>query len=547
MARAVPGAHWDGRWHIRAWVVDDPTPRAAAVLLKLFPELSERHPELLPLRETLLLDARPFDNATPHGRRVNAPHVEAALAADGFSLYDYQALDLGYLADVLRLHHGAYIAWERGLGKTLAACALAEELQAQRILVVAPNTAKLSVWLPELQRFIPDVGIRVMPNNKQQRQKVMDDVRNDRFGDDTFREPRIKVLVAHYESLPLIAKERKDWSGWDKYGEWDLVVMDEAHRLANPKTQLHRAARRIPSRYKLALSGSMIQNRPEEIYGVLHWLWPERYASQWRDWNNRYLEYVDSGYGKVLIGPKPSAVKAMRSELGVFTVYRRKDDELDLPTKTDQTLYVDLSPGQRRAYEELRQEYVTQLDSGDTVVAVKPIVMLTRLRQLATGLDLLAETVRDSSKLDLAVDLIRDDPDSGYVVFSWYKAAAYALTDRLRELGEEVYLVTGDTPQRKRADAIKAFQAGGAGRIFVGTISTLGESVNLHRATNAIFLDRSWNPAANAQAEDRLYRIGQDRPVTITHIVARDTVDELRVLPTLTEKENLRRMILGGV
>lgn len=82
--------------------------------------------------------------------------------------------------------------------------------------------------------------------------------------------------------------------------------------------------------------------------------------------------------------------------------------------------------------------------------------------------------------------------------------------------------------------------------MFIGTISTLGESVTLHRANNAIFLDRSWNPAANQQAEDRIYRIGQERPVTITHIVAKDTVDEENVLPALADKQALRRMILGG-
>jgi SNF2 family DNA or RNA helicase len=89
------------------------------------------------------------------------------------------------------------------------------------------------------------------------------------------------------------------------------------------------------------------------------------------------------------------------------------------------------------------------------------------------------------------------------------------------------------------------FQAGER-RVFVGTLATLSESVNLQRASNAIFLDRHWNPATNVQAADRIYRIGQTKPVTITHLVARDTVDELRVLPALASKEALRRSIFGG-
>jgi SNF2 family DNA or RNA helicase len=533
LARAVPGAYWNPTE--KSWVVEDPTPRAAVVVLSLFPELRDKHPELIALRDEVLSDARPFDNATGYDRRITAPRCEAALRTDEHDWYEYQSIDLGYLADVLRMHGSAYVGWERGLGKTLGACALAENLDAQRILVVCPNTAKETVWAPEVERFLGK-KVWVMPNGSpEKRKRVMDDVeRSDEC-----------ILVAHYEALNLIAKERSRNQGWDKYGEWDLVIADEAHRLSNPKTLMNRSIKRVPARYRLALSGSIIQNHPEEIFGVLTWLFPTQYARKWADWNDRYLDYVKSGYGKILVGPKPGRIEAMRKELGVFTVYRRKKDELDLPPKTEQSLYVDLSPKQRAAYDELRDSYVTTLDSGESVVAIQPVVMLTRLRQVASGLGLVSGEVTDSSKLDLAVELIRDDPDNPYVVFTWYKESANELGRRLRDLKEEVYVVTGDTKAPDRATYIKDFQAG-SHRVFIGTISTLGESVNLHRAADAIRLDRSWNPAANEQAEDRLYRIGQDRPVTITDIVARDTVDDLRVLPRLADKDALRRAILGG-
>jgi SNF2 family DNA or RNA helicase len=287
-------------------------------------------------------------------------------------------------------------------------------------------------------------------------------------------------------------------------------------------------------------------NHPEEIYGRLNWMFPDQYSSKWRDWNDRFLEYVESGYGKVLIGPKPERLDEMRQELGVFTVYRRKLDELDLPPKTEQTLRVQLSPKQRAAYRELQDSLVATLDTGEQVVGLQPVVLLTRLRQVATGLDLVSRSISDSSKIDLACELVADNPDDPFVIFSWFKEAANVCADRLRASGEVVHLVTGDTPQRDRAGAIQAFQ-GGHGRVFVGTISTLGESVNLHRASQAIFLDRSWNPAQNEQAADRIYRIGQSRPVTITYLVAADTVDELKVLPVLNTKEQIRRMILGGL
>jgi SNF2 family DNA or RNA helicase len=538
MARAVPGAFWDR--DAKAWLLASPTPRGATVALKMFPELAVKHPELEQLRDSVLGDVRPFDNATPYDRWIgdvlearDEQWVTAALDEAGQSFYKFQNLDLGYIADVLREHGGAYLGWERGLGKTLGTCALIEELNCKRTLVVAPNTAKDSVWRAELTRFLPDHEVFVLPNTKSKRERMLSWI--GRTATTPF------VLVVHYEALTIIGG--KDGRGWKKYGEWDLVVADEAHRLKNPSTKMARAIKKIPTKMKLALSGSIIQNHVEELFSPLQWLFPDNYKSKWRDWNDRYLDYVDGGYGRICVGVKPERIEDMREELGAFMVYRRKEDELDLPPKTEQTLYVDLSPGQRRAYNELADTCLTQLSDGSVVKAADGLVMLTRLRQVATGLSLVGHEVDDSSKIDLAVELIQDSEDEAFVVFSWFKAAAHTLAKRLS--GTECFVVDGDVKQDVRADFIDRFQAGER-RVFIGTLSTLGESVNLQRASNAIFLDRSWNPAANVQAADRIYRIGQDKPVTITQIVARNTVDEFNVMPTLANKEALRALILGG-
>jgi SNF2 family DNA or RNA helicase len=534
MARSIPCSRWDR--DERAYYLEEPTPRAAAVALRLFPSLGHTHPQLAEIRDLLRQDVRPFDNAAAFAGTTHAPTVMHTLAREGKSLYEFQDLDIAYVEAVLRQHGGAYIGWERGLGKTLATCCLIDSLEAQRTLVVAPNTAKDSVWRDELEHWFPDFDIEVLPNEKRKRERLLEDLR-------TTGSERPLVLVVHYEALHIIAG--KNGRGWDKYGEWDLMVLDEAHRIANPKTKMARAAKKVPARARVALSGSIIQNHAEELFSVLQWLHPDRYKSKWRDWNDRFLDYVDGGYGRVCVGVKPERLDEMRTELGVFMVYRRKEDELDLPSKTEQTLLVDLSAQQRRVYEELRDSYLSRLDDGAVVKASDGLVLLTRLRQVATGLDLLAEDVADSSKLDLALELIEDNQDEQFVVVSWYKAAAYALTERLEARNIPTFVVTGDTAQSERADCFSAFTSGDA-RVLVGTLSTMGESVNLQTASNAVFLDRSWNPATNAQAADRIYRIGQTKPVTITHIVARDTVDELNVLPALQNKDALRRIILGG-
>jgi SNF2 family DNA or RNA helicase len=407
------------------------------------------------------------------------------------------------------------------------------------VLVVAPNTAKEPVWGAELARFLPHYEVVVMRNTRSQRDKDLNHVKTLR------KAGRPVILVLHYEALDILHHTDRTDVTWRQLGEWDLIVADEAHRLSNPKAKMVKALKKIPTKRKLALSGSIIQNHAEELFSPLQWLFPERYRSKWRDWNDRYLDYVENGYARICVGVKPERIEEMRQELGVFMTYRRKEDELDLPAKTEQTLLVPLSPQQRKHYDQLLEECMTQLDDKTVVKAAEGLVMLTRLRQIATGLDLLGHEVTDSSKCDLAIEMIEDTPDEATVVFTWFKANARSMHERLEAKGIPSFLVTGDVSQKNRNDYIKRFQAG-EGRVFIGTLSTLGESVNLQRANNVIRLDRSWNPGQNVQSTDRVYRIGQQQKVIITDLVAANTVDEYRVLPVLAGKESLRQMILGG-
>lgn len=421
------------------------------------------------------------------------------------------------------------------MGKTIGSMCLAEGLDTKYVLAVVPNTAKVPVWQPELEAYVGSRydHIFVLPNQKKRREWVLDRVQTAK------QEGKSCILVVHYESLAIIAG--KSGRGWDKYGEWDLIVADEVHRIKNPKAKMTRALKKIPTRMKLGLSGSIIQNHAEELFSPLQWLYPERYKSKWRDWNDRYLDYVEGGYSKVFVGILPDKLDELRAELGVIMVYRRKEDELDLPERIDEDRFVELTAGQRKVYDELVGTCMAQLDSGEFVAADDGLPMLIKLRQVATGLDLLAEDVADSSKLDVAVEMIEDNPDEQFVVFSWFKAACTALQERL---GEGV-VVTGDVRQEHRDPLIDKFKSGEE-RVLICTISTMGESQNFQNANNAIFLDRSWNPSDNTQAEDRIYRMGQENKVTITHLIAKDTVDEHRVTPTIVNKDSLRRMILGG-
>lgn len=550
-ARAVPGARWNPE--AGAWTLDDPTPRAAVVALKLFPHLMHTNPELVELRDSLMVDAKPVDYASQLGLRIGAPRVRAEMAKRGWSLGeamvtpldagpDYQEIDLGYGAACLRQHGGFYLGWARGLGKTIGTAALLDDLDCSSSLIIAPNSSKASTWADELEWAAPWLQVLVLPNDRAQRAACL--VNAKRLHD----EGTPFALIVHYEALAVIAGTGRSKAalgdGWKKLKiEWDIKVADEGHRFANPDAKQSRAGKMIPARLRLVLSGSVFQNRWEEMFGPLRFLFPERYKAKHRDWNLRFLDYVSNGYGDICVGILPDRADAMRDELGRFMVVRDKKN-LAIPS----TELVELSPGQRAVYDDLADTLLAELPNGERIKSSDGIALLTRLRQVATGLDVFdPAVVRDSTKLERAVEVIRRHWDRGddYVVFGWYKPSLQALRQRLDAEGIDCWVIDGDVPQKQRAEIIKNFQ-NGQKRVLLGTISTMGESINLQRANHVIRVDRSFNPAMNQQAVDRVDRQGQQRECYLTDIIAEHTVDDLVVLPNLANKSALRAVVFGG-
>ncbi|MCW0193371.1 MAG: DEAD/DEAH box helicase [Rhodococcus sp.] len=558
-ARSIPGASWSPERG--EWVFDtDAGPDAALIALKLFPDIRlALDPSYVKELEHSATDARPFDHATEwlgeRDPKVLLPGVPDSILG---ALYPYQAADLAYTAARLNADGAAYLGWDRGLGKTLGAITLCFVCNARRVVVVCPNSSKRSVWGPEFGKWDEHCLLGrtfYLDGTARRRGLVLGEWAADGG-----------VLIVHYEALRLVE--------WKKLPPADLVIVDEAHRLANGSAsgrspKFYKALKQIRTKNKLALSGSLIVNGPEDFFGANHWLFPTVYRSKWRDWNDKYLRYVEGGFGKVLVGIKPDRLDDMRDELGAFTVVRRKEDELPgLPERIVQVVKVELSPHQRRVYNDLAERFIADLgvdsvagdgvdheegvggsaprDGKTRIVVGSVLAQLGKLRQVACGLDLLDGELKDSSKLDLAEQLVQDNLPRKTVVFTWHRATATALHERLNARGITSAVVTGDVAMKERAHIVESFQECDDPAVLIATIKTLGESVTLHAASDLIFVESSWTPADMEQAADRVYRIGQRHRVTITNIVAADTVDETRVLPRVADKAAMRRMVFGG-
>lgn len=526
----MPSAWWEPE--LRAWVFDPTTDtRATTVALKLFPHVRSEVPaDILEAIEKENALGR-FDVSAKWAAGYSAeqllPTVPAAIRD---RLYRYQVEDVAYALARLRTDGGAYLGWDRGLGKTLGAIAVGHGLGASRVIIVTPASSKQTVWVPEFGKWDAGRNVIDVGSSKRHRDRALAEWLTDGG-----------VLLVHYEALRLLPVDKL---------RCDLVIVDEAHRLSRggPGASVpafYKALRKIKSQYRLLLSGSIIVNGPEDFFGALHYLFPVVYRSRWRDWNDKYLQYVNGGFGRVFVGINPATSGAMHEALAAFLCVRHKRDELPgLPERIDITLEVDLSPAQRRVYTDLAEQFISTLPDGSQLTVGTHIAQLVKLRQVASGLDLLGTDFVDSSKLDLATELVRDNLPNKTVVFAWHRATVDSLSARLSDVKHVT--VHGGVPQAQRTAAVEAFQTNPDVKVIIATIKTLGESVTLHAAADLVFVESSWTAADMDQAADRVYRIGQDRRVTITHIVAKDTVDETLVLPKVTSKADMRKLLLGG-
>jgi hypothetical protein len=446
------------------------------------------------------------------------------------------------------------ILWDRGLGKTTATAAFIQKGNFTRSVVVCRNDTKGPVWEKQLAHdpgLLPDHRIVILPNPKAQRERQLREIAEGRYDDERW------VWIIHYEAIALIAGnktvrmgevtekiQKGAGDGWQKLGRFDFMAYDEGHRLANynPNSKKNPQFGRGLSRmrrntdYAVNLTGSGVTNRPEDMFGQLHYILPKTYRAKWADWNDRFLDYVDDGYRRTCIGFKAETLDTLRRELGVFSVYRRKDEVFDLPPLIHDDIELELVGEQRRAYEEVRDQFWTIIEERG-IKATNPMEQLHHLRRIATY----HKGVGYGVKMDYALRELEESPDDQFVVFTWYKEPGHALAEAL---GDEVVVVDGDVPIRHRGELLARHERGLA-RILVGSIATLGESLNLQYCHEAIRLDRDWNPEVNGQTLDRLYRNGQETRVTMRDLWAAGTIDTLTVRPNLSSKESLRKALFA--
>jgi len=512
---ALEGAAWSPM--TKCWIVDASPANVASLsaMTNLPPELEA----MLPTPERVHFEDREewLTSATPYAHQREA--VAAAI----------QTFDSG--------RPGFALLMEMGCGKTLAAIEIALRLarrgRVARILVVSPS-AVIPVWTTEIAAFVPEgysVEVRELIGSRPKRLKALQELAW--CGDNG---ARILVAVVNYESSWRIADELIAWAP-------DLVIADESQRIKGHASKQTKGVTAIGSRAanRLALSGTPVTNGPLDVFAQWRFLDPSIFGRGYFPFRARYA--IMGGFeGKQVVGFK--ALDELTRKAHAIAYRVTKEQALDLPETTDVFVPVDLSPAERRAYDELKRESVVAFSDGETSVS-NVLVRLLRLQQIAGGnvpKDDGSVEVLGSSKADAVIELVEDAVSGGgkVVVFCRFRAEISELAARV----PGALVMTGDTPQADRGELVRHFQEDADARVLIAQIQVGGAGITLHAASTMIFSSLSFSYGDYEQAKARIHRIGQASPCTYYHVIAKGTVDEL-IVEALRNKGNVADLIVN--
>jgi len=457
--------------------------------------------------------------------------IEPADPPDGFRarLREYQRYGLGWLQFLREFGFGGILADDMGLGKTLQTLAhILTEKRAGRLqlpcLVVAP-TSLLFNWRAECRRFAPELKVLMLHGPH----------RRGLFG---WIEENDLVLT----SYPLILRD----IDWLVEHEFEVLVLDEAQAIKNPRALVSRQVRRLRARNHLCLTGTPLENHLGELWSLFDFLMPGLLGSQVHF--RRHVRNPVERHGES--EPRQWLERRIRP---FFLRRSKREVAPELPAKTEITRQVALTEAQHRLYERTRvvlHDKVRRALAEKGVEQSRIVVLdaLLRLRQVCCDPRLIAAgegmAASDSAKLALLMELLPELVAEGrrVLLFSQFVGMLELIERAVREAGIDYVKLTGRTRNRQRV--VERFQTGRV-PLFLVSLKAGGVGLNLTAADTVIHYDPWWNPAVEDQATDRAHRIGQARKVFVYRLLAEGTIEQ-KVFELQRTKRGLIEGLLGS-
>lgn len=502
---------------------------------------------------------------------------EAIDASGSPKLFGYQRAGVQFLATAKR----ALLCDGLGAGKTRQALMAAmAHYQAHLndpsypspfpILAVVPNSTKTG-WKREAAMVWPGLEVQVIKGSATQRRQQLETPAH--LYVINWEAVRGHSRLKGYGSMSL--KRCKECGGEDErishkacevhprelnQIDWGMVIADEVHRSKAPAAKQTRAlwAATGDAPYRYGLTGTPIANAPDDLWSILHWLVPEEFPSRTR-YIDRFCQLSYNAFGAPIVTGLRADTKDEFFRI-VNPRLRRMPKELvlsHLPPVVRERRDVDMTPKQAKAYAEMRDRLVADLD-GSILTAASPLTKMTRLVQFSSSfaeleeftnqetgkVDTKVRLTEPSCKLDAFMDDMDDFGDDSVVVFAQSRQLIYLLHERFLKLDIPHGLITGMQNEDERQKSIDDFQAGKT-KFVLATLGAGGTGLTLTAARIAVYLQRSWSLIENEQSEGRVHRIGSEIHDSVLYVdyVTTDSVEEVQHMAVAAKGERLEELL----
>ena len=437
-------------------------------------------------------------------RKVKLPKSHREL------LRPYQTTGVEWMHFLRRYRFGGILADEMGLGKTIQALShvSVHTEDGETSLVVCPKTL-LHNWKREAQTRFPELSIAVVEGTAEERKRLILQKKN---------APRLLIT-----SYPLAQRDIESYKARKK--PFHYLLLDEAQSIKNPRTKNAHAVKAIPAEYRLALTGTPLENSVEELWSIFDFLMPGflgHHASFQKHFGKPIMERGNAG-----------ALAHLKSKTSCFMLRRTKGEVLkELPAKIEQSMRVELGDDQNVLYQEVlartRAELFAEVEKrGFKRAQIHILAALMKLRQICNHPALVEPRGEYSSaKLETCMDIVHEIKAEGrkVLIFSQFTSMLDIIADSLRSEHIPFSMLTGKTQGRQTL--VDAFNADGEKTVFLISLKAGGTGLNLTSADTVIIFDPWWNPAVEDQAVDRAHRIGQHKTVNVYRLITAGTIEE---------------------
>ncbi len=462
-----------------------------------------------------------------HAAMSKAGHTQEVQVPGGLqaTLRPYQETGYQWMQFLTKYQLNGILADDMGLGKTVQALAhiLTENQKGVKkpCLVIAP-TSVVGSWQRESAKFTPSLRVLVLQGG--QRKQYFDSI------------PHADLVLTSYALL------HRDIERLEKY-EFHLLILDEAQYIKNANAQVTKAATRLKSSHRLCLSGTPVENHLGELWSQINFLMPQLLGTE-ADFRATFqlpIEKEDNEERQALLNAR----------VGPLILRRTKDEVAkDLPPKTELLHHLELNSGQKDLYETVRsmmskkvRDSIAERGIGKSQIVF--LEALLKLRQLCCHPALIDEkSQQESSKFELLKDLLDSllQQDRRVLIFSQFTTMLSLIEQHLIDRNIRYLKLTGAS--KNRSGMVEEFQTGEV-PIFLISLKAGGTGLTLTAADTVIHYDPWWNPAAENQATDRAYRIGQDKPVFVHKLICKNTVEE-KIQKLQLKKGQLANALLAG-